>query len=46
MITAVKQYLNAIFMYLYLIYYRHKLNKDFRYMVAEAFEHGQVLSDN
>ena len=43
MMTAVKQYANAVYMYLYLAYYRYKLRNDFRYMLKEAITHKQDL---
>ena len=42
MITAAKQLSNAIFMYLYLQYYRYRLRSSFDYMVKEALLHSQT----
>jgi len=40
MITAVKQYANAVLMYVYLQYYIYKIRTDTRYMLAEAVKNG------
>lgn len=45
MTTAVKQTINAIYMYLYLQWYRYKLRSDFRFMVKEAFENSQDMRE-
>lgn len=45
MITAVKQYANAVYMYLYLQWYRYKIRTDFRYMVKEALAHKQDMRE-
>lgn len=44
-LNSTKEYCNALFMYVYLGHYRRKLNKDFNFMVDEAFKHSEVLSD-
>ncbi len=38
MITVVKQYLNALFMYVYLIYYIERIRRDRRFMFKEALD--------
>lgn len=42
----IKQYVNAVIMYVYLRWYIYKINSDFRFMVSEALEHGQNLKDS
>lgn len=36
MITAVKQTINAIYMYCYLLYYDYKLRTDTKFLIREA----------
>ena len=43
MITVVKQLSNAVFMYLYLQYYRYRISTSFKYMVKEALKYKQDL---
>ncbi len=38
MITVVKQYLNALYMYIYLIYYTTRIRNDRKFMIREAIK--------
>lgn len=39
MITAVKQLINGIYMYCYLLYYDYKLETNWKFRVVQSVEH-------
>ena len=44
MMTVVKQTINTIFMYVYLLYYTERLKRDARFMFKEARK--EILNDH